>query len=226
MTGASIWLHGTGLAGLRWGPCAETGRWPLLPGHGDAPRVAPSVLAYARALDRDLPDRVALAGHSLGGMVAMAMAADHPGRVRALIVVDAPLALPKGPPRWLGANAAPIMARVPGPRGFAAVVARRTANRAARPAVRAAIAATPVGGLSDALTAAAGFDGVKLLPRLTMPILCLLARDSFLTGPEDARAFEALPNAEVHEVPCGHMIPFDAADTVDPLIDRFLEAHS
>ena len=222
---ASVWLHGTGLAGLRWGPQAQTGIWPTLPGHGTAPRVAPSVLAYARTLDRDLPGRVALAGHSLGGMVAMAMAADQPQKVRALIVVDAPIALPEGAPRWLGAHAAPVMARVPGPRGFAAVVARRTANRAARPAVRAAIAATPVGGLSDALTAAAGFDGHALLPRLTMPILCLLARDSFLTGDTEARAFAALPNAEVHELPCGHMIPFDAAETVDPLMARFLEAH-
>lgn len=223
--GETVWLHGTGLAGLRWGPGAVSGFWPDLPGQGNAPRATPTPKAYADAIAPSLPPRFALAGHSLGGMVAMELAAEMPDRVRALILLDTPLSLPSGPPRWLGARAAGVLARIPGPRGFARVVARRTENVAARPAVKAAIAATPRAGFADAMRTAAAFDGRSLLPRLTLPILCLLGRDSFLTGSGEAEAFGAMRNAEVRDFAAGHMLPMDAAHRIDPLMTRFLQAH-
>jgi pimeloyl-ACP methyl ester carboxylesterase len=219
----TVWLHGTALCGLRWGPCPDA-LWPDLPGHGSAPRVRPRVEAYAEALLPGLPARFAIAGHSLGGMVALTIAARVPERCRALVLMDAPLGLPRWMLPRLGRRLVPLMCRFPGPRGFGRLVARRTANRAARPAVRDTIAGTAPDGLADAMTAVARFDGDALLPRLTMPVLCLLGRRSPLTGRREARAFAA-HGAEVRIFDTGHMLPFDAPDRVDPLMRAFLERH-
>lgn len=219
----SVWLHGTALCGLRWGPCPDA-LWPDLPGHGAAPRVRPDVAAYAEALMPALPERFAIAGHSLGGMVALAIAASVPERCRALILMDAPLGLPRWMLPRLGERMVPLMCRYPGPRGFGRLVAHRTANRAARAAVRNTIAGTAPDALADAMTAVARFDGEPLLPRLTMPVLCLLGRKSPLTGRREARACAA-HGAEVRTFDTGHMLPFDASDAVDPLMRDFLESH-
>lgn len=59
-------------------------------GHGDAPRTPRyQVDDYARAIP--LEDDTVLYGHSLGGVVALALAVRHPARVRALVLEDPPL---------------------------------------------------------------------------------------------------------------------------------------
>ncbi|AHM04561.1 alpha/beta hydrolase family protein [Roseibacterium elongatum DSM 19469] len=221
----TVWIHGTGLNGLRWGPQAETGLWPDLPGHGAAPRAGDTVAAYAKALVPGLPPRFAIVGHSLGGMVAMALAARAPDRCRALILIDVPLSLPDWMPKRLGVWTAPVFSRFPGPRGFARMMARRTENVTARPAIRDRIEAMDRGGFQDAMVATARFDGRPLLPKLTMPVLSLLGRDSMLTGQMERHAYAALPKAELVEIEAGHMLPFDAAETIDPMMTRFLEMH-
>lgn len=67
-----------------------------LPGHGDTDMPEPFSLEQAEfALDRAIAEAssgpVVLVGHSLGGVVAAAEAMDHPGRVRSLVLVEAPL---------------------------------------------------------------------------------------------------------------------------------------
>lgn len=59
-------------------------------GHGDAPRVARyTILDFARAVSFEPP--AILYGHSLGGVVALAIAAARPGAVRGLVLEDPPL---------------------------------------------------------------------------------------------------------------------------------------
>ena len=212
MTGC-VWIHGTALRGLRWHDSLP-GDWPDLPGHGRAPRVEPAVEAYATAMENGLPERFVIGGHSLGGMVAMTLAARWPDRCGGLVLVDVPLRLPGFIPRW--PDIAPVIGW-PRPLGF--LLQYRTSNRAMRPAVRRTIAATQRAGLLDAMRAALGFDGRKLLDRLTMPVLSLLGSKSPLTGPRDA-----VGDAKTY--PAGHLLPFDRPDEVAHEIHAFLERHA
>jgi pimeloyl-ACP methyl ester carboxylesterase len=99
-------LHGAGQDGSVWGQTARHlshRGWiilvPDLPGHGRSrgtPLATVDALAdwLAGLADRLAVPRFALAGHSLGGLVALEAAARHPARIAALAVVGAALAMP------------------------------------------------------------------------------------------------------------------------------------
>jgi pimeloyl-ACP methyl ester carboxylesterase len=67
-------------------------------GHGDSARAEPPDYRYASYASDvakvveslDLDDFV-LAGHSMGGLVSLVYAANHPGRVKALVIIDSTL---------------------------------------------------------------------------------------------------------------------------------------
>lgn len=95
-----VFLHGTRLTGASWAPqLAELGEEfhclaPDLPGHGSA---ADEPFSLAGAADR-VADLIATRAHggraivvglSLGGYVAMDLAASHPDRVRGLVISGA-----------------------------------------------------------------------------------------------------------------------------------------
>jgi pimeloyl-[acyl-carrier protein] methyl ester esterase len=93
-----VFLHGWGLHGGIW---AETAALmsaqlptqlsiltPDLPGYGSVATVAPYTAdTLADAVAATLPDASTLCGWSLGGMVALALAARHPHKVARLVLV-------------------------------------------------------------------------------------------------------------------------------------------
>lgn len=89
-----VLLHGWSMDSAIWGEFAEAlcphFRLHLvdLPGHGRSPRVAPlSIDSMATAVASIVPPRSLLCGWSLGGMVAMHLAAVQPALPRGLVLI-------------------------------------------------------------------------------------------------------------------------------------------
>ncbi len=96
-----------------------------LPGFGASPRgqrldLAEVVDQLAEAMDRLAIDRASVIGHSMGGLIAGGLAADHPDRVDQLILVDAaflslarfavrPLSGPIVTLRWTAPSLLPVL---------------------------------------------------------------------------------------------------------------------
>ncbi len=217
---APVILHG---AACHAAPFWPGGQALTLPGHGSVPRTAPTVAAYADHIASQLAPRAALIGHSLGGMVALTLAARLGRALRALVLVDTPLRLPLAALHRAGAAAIPLFARAP--RLIARAISRRTTNRAARPAIRASIASMAPGGLRDAMRAALAFNGWPLLDRVVCPVLAIWGRASLLTSRAEAAAIEALPTGRSLTYPGGHLVQFDQPDRFHRDVTAYLEAH-
>jgi len=86
-------LHGWGLHGGIWAALRaalpeQAMHAPDLPGYGGSASVSPyTAEALADAIAPTLPEAGLLLGWSMGGMVALALAARHPHKVKALVLV-------------------------------------------------------------------------------------------------------------------------------------------
>jgi len=217
-----IYLHGAGLNAESWGEVP--GRALNLPGHGGRPRAAHArAESFAAALEPEVPEGAVLIGYSLGGMVAMAFAAAHPGRLCALVLVDTPIRAPLKFISWYTPFVAPVVTRVPGLRAIGKTVGSRIENDAGRARFRCHIEAASPSGMADALCVAGSYDGARDLGKLTLPILVLCGARSLLTGPKyRALVAQNAPHAEISEMDTGHHIPFDDTPGMEAEIDRFL----
>ncbi len=95
LTPALVFLHGWGLHGGIWSHVAQgladrEVLTPDLPGYRGRPMVSHyTAEALADAVALSMPPACIVAGWSMGGMVALAWAARHPGQVRGLVLVGA-----------------------------------------------------------------------------------------------------------------------------------------
>jgi pimeloyl-ACP methyl ester carboxylesterase len=100
-----VFVHGLGASRSDWLPTARKllGRYRVvlvdLPGHGDSPLPDPfSFATVGDALDAVLakqnPDSTIVVAHQIGGRVALAAFAAHPGRAKGLVLIDVPVGLP------------------------------------------------------------------------------------------------------------------------------------
>lgn len=111
-------IHGLTGHGKRWQPLATdylgeiSVAAPDLIGHGRSTWAAPwtidaNVEALAALLDRHADAPVVVVGHSFGGAVALHLAAGHPDRVAALVLLDPAIALDGV---WMGEIAEEMLA--------------------------------------------------------------------------------------------------------------------
>ncbi len=206
---------------------------PEFPGFGAAPpQRGAGVDGFADAVAARISDasptgRAVVAGCSLGGYVALSLAARHPERVAALVLADtraepdtaeaaagrartAERVLAEGTAAWLDEF-------VPG-------AVAPDADDAAR-AVRAIAGRQSPEAVAGALAALAGrADRRPDLPRIAAPALVLVGAQDALTPPAMAEALAAgLPDAELVVLPgAGHLAPLERPEEFAAAVRGFL----
>lgn len=198
-------------------------------------RLGTDILEVIDALKLDRP---VIAGHSMGGMAALAAAIEDDGAIAGLTLV-ATSAHPGGWPRG-GARLLRMLARVVGSprlqRGLEGrlgrVLVRGSLGRRPHPQAvertRATFAATDPDLRRRYLEAIAAFDGADRVESLTMPVDVIAGSlDILLPLPHTRRLGERLPHARLTRLPgAGHMLPLERADAVADLIDSHLAART
>ncbi|MFQ6547072.1 alpha/beta fold hydrolase [Aestuariibius sp. 2305UL40-4] len=219
----TVWLHGAGLSGASWAGVA--GLTPDLPGHGSEPRaVTPTIESFADALLPKIPDRLHLVGHSLGGMVAVELAARLKGRVLSLVTVEAVPTVHLTRFSTLAAHIAMGLFRLIGPRGVAALSGIGQPKAVGRH-IKPLIAQMDRGGMEDALTAAFSYDARPRLPDVTAPALVIAGRGNPQTH-RGARLMAKELDAPFELMKGGHILHIEQPDALRDRIRKFQEAQS
>jgi 2-succinyl-6-hydroxy-2,4-cyclohexadiene-1-carboxylate synthase len=231
-----VLLHGFTQTGRSWGPtiAALGERYralaPDIRGHGSAADARPvdfaSVHADALAL---APERFALAGYSMGGRIALALALLAPARVSRLTLVGASpgLAAPAERRSRRAADAA-LADRIEGEgiEAFASHWSSLPLFADQPPAVARAAHATRLAQSPAGLAAALRGLGTGAMEPLWDRLPQLTMRVTLIAGERDAKfraiaeqMAHALPDAEVHVVPnTGHAVQLEAPEAVAALL--------
>lgn len=229
-----VLLHGAGAASDDWPPelRALAGRRVLmvdLPGHGAAPGPGGrAVEDYAGAvlalLDGSGIAAAVLAGHSMGGAIALSLALSRPERVAGLVLVATGARL-RVVPEVLAATASPeglsLAAREMADRSFGP-----GASAEAREARARRIAATPPGLLHGDLVACDAFDVMARVGEIRAPTLVVCGTEDRLAPPKySAFLAERIAGARAVLVPgAGHLVMLEAPGAVAAAIASFVAA--
>ncbi len=232
-------LHGWGLnrrvfAGLEQA-LGVPARSLDLPGHGEAPyepgALDPDRLAARLAVSH--PGAHVWLGWSLGGLVALSLAARHPQCVSRLVLVGATPRFARAPDWPCGTEPAVLQAFADQLRVDHAATVRRfltlQAGPGARAETRALMAHLQDGGMPQAAALAEGLailegsDRRALLPSIRVPVLFVHAATDTIVPIEAARAASRLvPDGRLQEAGRGHAPFLNAEDAVATLIRDFL----
>lgn len=217
-----VLLHGLAARWQTFGPIlpALAADWHLflldLRGHGKSGRVpgryrvpdfAGDVVAFLKAR---VAEPAVLYGHSLGGWIALWIAAHHPGLVRAVIAGDSAIF-----PSTIDPNAAiSYLADLP--------IAMRSLSQSLNQLDPDVMAEFRAGRLTD------GYDPETVLPRVACPVLLLQAGPTLgglMTDVDVARASKLLSNVHhVYFADLGHGLHIEDADRVLAAVREFLAA--
>ncbi len=180
-------------------------------------------------VERSAPGRVSVLGHSLGGAVALAYAAEQPERVGAVIAVSAPVSTPSE-----RQSALRELARVAVDEEMAAVAKRHAQTglpesfRAAHPtetrAYENVIAECDPIGYGALCAVVAELDLAGALGRIAAPVLLVHGELDRVVPPEAARAMmPAIQDCEHVELAgCGHVVPVERPDDLAALAREFV----
>jgi 3-oxoadipate enol-lactonase len=208
------------------------------PGHGgsELPDAPASIAELARAplavLDALGVARASVCGLSLGGMVAMWLAAHRPERVDRLVLCCTSAAL--GPPATWEQRATEVRAAGSVEPLADAVLARwlTPAYRAAHPAtaarLRAMIAQTPAEGYARCCEAIRDWDGLALLGAIRAPTVVVAGREDPSMPPAHAEAIVARVAGARLELlsPAAHLASVEQAPAVTRIVAEHLSIHS
>ncbi|MFQ3594748.1 MAG: alpha/beta fold hydrolase [Sphingomonadaceae bacterium] len=202
-----------------------------LPGHGASPPAQDlSIPAHAAAVLREAPARFLAVGHSMGGQVALAMAASAPERVAGAVLLDPAHLLASDRAIAAGARLGAHLAARP-PSDIIAAFARDQlfAPLAPEAAARfeqlvASMAATPAQTARRqwecVLAWNADGGAAAALAGLQVPVLAITAARSVNRLSDLARASGHVTTGQV--AAAGHMVQFEAMPQVEAMVRRWL----
>ena len=231
-----VLLHSLGTSLHVWDARAEAraARYrvirPDLRGHGLS-AVTPGpydMMALARevlgALDALSVSSAHIAGLSIGGLIAQAMALQAPGRVRSLILCDTAMVIAP-PANWherarlvraggMAAVVEPVMARWVTP-GFR--------DQPAALGLRQMLLRTDPEGYAGAAEAIAGADFSAQTPKLALPAHVIVGAFDESTPVASAKALQAALGASLTVIPeAAHIPTIERPDAVSSAISSFL----
>ncbi len=227
-----VLVHGAGGTHRHWPEAirALPGRRVIaldLPGHGGSPGPAPaSVAAYAGSvlglLDALRLTSVAVAGHSMGGAVALTLALETPARVAGVCLVGTGARL-RVSPAVLQATADPAALA-----GAADSVAAWSFGSASGEALRRefveGLLANAPGVVHGDFAACDAFDVMGRLGEIRVPALVVCGDQDRLTPPKYSQFLrDRIAGARLEAVPgAGHMVMLEAPEAVARLVEGFL----
>jgi pimeloyl-ACP methyl ester carboxylesterase len=198
-----------------------------LPGHGaSAVPEQYSIEGFARAtaeLARELDlGRSVVFGHSIGAMVALALAQQAPDLVGAVALIDPP---PLSKEVWKGFSVQ-LISSFDGPDGpagrrqFVEQMFLATDDPTRRAAIITTMTAVPNDIAIPLVRAMAAYDAMAALQACTVPVVTI----SSAVPTNDAAALqEANPTITLGQtVGAGHFLQLEVPEQVNPMIERFL----
>lgn len=222
----SLWIHGAGLSGDTWdeirADCPRA-RALDLPGHGTASLVSPvCVENYADALSGFVTPGVVLVGHSLGGMVALELAARASLKIAALILVES---MPTVRYRLSGTFSAVISKAVFGtiPMSTLISLAGLGESQKTRSELTRQLKQVEKVGFANALEAVARYDGRPRLSQIKIPTLVIVGKRNIAAHQIADFVARNISGAELVKLPGGHMLHIDHSKQLKRCIEAFLQ---
>ncbi|HBL22906.1 MAG TPA: alpha/beta hydrolase [Deltaproteobacteria bacterium] len=228
-----VFIHGAGGSTLSWlaqkAYFEKTNLTVLidLPGHGRSDgKSSGSIEAYARAVKRTLEDNgigpAYIAGHSMGGAVAMQMAISYPGLLKGLILIGTGARLKVYPEILEGVlEDKEKTARMIVDTAFSASIPAALKER-----VFAEYMKNDARTIFDDFTACDSFNLMGSLEAIRVPTLVICGADDRFTPPKYSRYLaETIPGARLALVEgTGHMVMIEKPGQVNKAIEGFLAA--
>jgi len=223
-----VWVPGHMCGAWLYAP--QAGLWPGSETTADTTR-DDDLGAMARRLLAAAPERFAIAGLSMGGMVAMEVMARAPARVAGALLMDTNPTAPRA--RELEARRRALAGlEAEGPAGYVgAFVARFYAHDAAAAARLGAetearmLEMPPATIAAQARAIGARRAMVPLLAGLAMPVEVLVGAEDIVCPPKlHVPLAQALPGATLTQVPgTGHIATLEAPEAVNVRLARLAE---
>ena len=206
-------------------------------GHGaaDAPACCYTISNYADDarlfLDAIGVERAAVAGHSMGSMVAMAMAAEYPERVSSIVLIGSTAMAPVKRGDWLyeqvSALKAPFDPNSQFMRDWHPGNQPTTVDPVFAKAAMDELLAIPLHVWRGVMRELAYVPAGRHAADVRAPVLVLSGgKDPLFPAEHHASLLKAFPNAQAHVFPdLGHNPNWERPDLVAAAINRFLISH-
>lgn len=234
-----LWIHGYPLSSAVFVPQLEIPGvrhiMPDLPGFGrSSPAEELTIADYARLLQHLLTslgvDKAIVAGLSMGGYIALALARNAPELVSGLILIDT-RETPDTDEARKGRYASIEKVEQEGTRPVIEAMLPKMLTKSAPQDVvdmvqRIMSASTPE-GVTSALQAMAERDSAAdLLPKLGIPVLIVVGEEDTLTPPSDSeRMAAAIPNAKLVKIAgAAHLSNLEQPAAFNAAVSQFLRS--